>query len=79
MVHGPEGGILLAERTGTEWLYYHADALGSMRSLTDGLGDMAGSYVYAPFGSPLVAEGPAVDFRFTGEQAEYGDCVPAGR
>jgi len=70
---------LLAERSGTEWLYYHADALGSTRSLTDGLGDVAGSYVYAPFGSPLVAEGPAVDFRFTGEPAEHGDCVPTGR
>jgi RHS repeat-associated protein len=61
---------LIAERTNAEWLYYHADGLGSTRSLTDGLGEMAGAYLYAPFGSPLVADGPSVDFRFTGEQAD---------
>jgi len=61
---------LLAERSGTEWLYYHADGLGSTRSLTDGLGDVAGAYLYAPFGNQLYANGPAVDFRFTGEQAD---------
>ena len=64
------GMDLLAERTGTAWLYYHADALGSTRSLTDGLGEVTGSYVYAPFGNQLYANGPAVDFRFTGEQAD---------
>jgi len=62
--------MVTRQNGGTAWLYYHADALGSTRSLTDGLGDVVGSYAYAPFGSLLYTDGPAVDFRFTGEQAD---------
>ena len=61
-------GVMGVETDGA-LLYQHADALGSMRQLTDETGSVRQARGYTPFGVPTYALGePAGSFGFAGEQ-----------
>ncbi len=76
------GGSLLAQYTqgpgideplammGTGATYfYHADGLGSITSLTDGIGNVAASYVYDSFGNLTASTGTIANpFQYTGRE-----------
>ena len=58
----------VAEHTSTNTDYYLADALGSVRQLTDGSGAVSLTKSYSPFGDALSSEGQgASSYGFTGE------------
>ena len=57
----------IAEDDGTDWLYHHGDALGSVRLLTDDVGAAVGVHSYAPYGDVLSGEGISSAFQYTGE------------
>lgn len=63
------GADLLAQtRSGAE-SFYHYDALGSTRGLTDPSGGLTDSYTYRAFGEMLEQSGGTTNnYRFTGEQ-----------
>jgi RHS repeat-associated protein len=47
------------------------DGLGSVRQLTNPMGQVTDTYTYDAFGSPLVVTGSTVNpYRFAGEQAD---------
>ena len=49
--------------------YYHADALGSITSLTNGSGQLAASYVYDSFGKLTASTGTVANpFQYTGRE-----------
>ncbi|HWR53168.1 MAG TPA: RHS repeat-associated core domain-containing protein [Bryobacteraceae bacterium] len=49
--------------------YYHADALGTITSLTDSLGSAVAAYTYSSFGLPMSPSGNIVNpYRFTGRE-----------
>jgi RHS repeat-associated protein len=50
--------------------YPLADALGSVRAMTDGAGAVTGTADYAVFGAPRGATGTLGSFGFTGEQSD---------
>jgi RHS repeat-associated protein len=53
------------------WQYYLADHLGSVRSLVDGQGSVAGTQAYQPYGVPLSSAGALESvYGFTGEQTD---------
>jgi RHS repeat-associated protein len=53
------------------WQYYLADHLGSVRSLVDTEGSVAGTRAYQPYGAPLSSAGVAESvYGFTGEQTD---------
>lgn len=61
-------GLNSVEET-NDWHFYHADGLGSVRQLSDAVGNIAGSYDYDVFGSIRGQMGTSVNiFGFTGEQ-----------
>ncbi len=75
--------------TGTGGTYfYHADGLGSITSLTNGSGQLAGSYVYDSFGNLMASTGTITNpFHYTGREfdsesglyyyrARYYDSTP---
>lgn len=65
------GGQVLSEHgttTGTSWPL--SDALGSVRTITDGSGTTTSSYAYDVFGELRSATGPAPTFGFTSEQLD---------
>jgi RHS repeat-associated protein len=47
-----------------EVIYYHSDALGSVRMITDAAGDMVARYDYLPFGQPYPSDQDAEPRRF---------------
>jgi RHS repeat-associated protein len=47
----------LGEYSGTEWFYYTTDALGSVRQIVDGSGEVVFYQAYAPYGEVLVSAG----------------------
>ncbi len=54
-------------------LYYHYDALGNVRVLTDEAGEVGGRYEYSPFGYPLMHRGKLTiynNYTYTGRQWE---------
>jgi RHS repeat-associated protein len=67
-IRDPRGG-LLGERTPTADYYYLRDSLGSVVSLADVRGQVAGSYAYDSFGQTLSATGVAAanPWRFAGQ------------
>ena len=70
--HGP--GIdwpLVMERQGQVW-FYHADALGSVATLTDSSGNVVRSYAYDAWGRARGAEAtrPANPFSFAGRELD---------
>ena len=67
-------GPLAEELPSGQRLYYGQDALGSVRFLMDGTGDVVNRYEYDPYGVHYYAESASVDpaFRFSGEQWDAG-------
>ncbi|MFZ5697810.1 MAG: putative Ig domain-containing protein, partial [Pseudomonadota bacterium] len=60
--------LLGQERDGAS-SYYHADALGSTKQLTDATGTTTDRYAYTAFGKPQSATGSTPNsYRYTGEQ-----------
>jgi RHS repeat-associated protein len=58
----------VAQSTPTETEYFLADALGSVRNLTDGIGNITLTQSYSPFGEVLNTSGDGqTDYAFTGE------------
>ncbi len=54
--------------------YYHPDALGSTRELTDANGDVVATYNYDAFGNTIASTGTIENpFRFTGNVGYYWD------
>ena len=54
--------------------YYHPDALGSTRELTDANGDVVTTYNYDAFGNTIASTGTVENpFRFTGNVGYYWD------
>lgn len=71
-------GLDLVASTGPagQQTYYHTDALGSTRALTDGTGALAGTYTYTAFGKVRSQAGAAsTTFQFTGEQVDPSGLV----
>jgi len=63
------GNDLISRKTATETIYYHSDALGSIRQLTDPTQTVIATYLYDAFGNLLAQTGTAVNpYLFTGEQ-----------
>jgi len=63
--------LIARVQPGGNHTYYHADALGSTRALTDGSGSVAGTYTYDAFGAVRSQTGGSGNsFTFTGEQAD---------
>ena len=70
--------LALRQGSGQAQRYYCVhDGLGSVRQLLDNTGQIGESYAYDPFGVPLVGNGVANPFRFTGEawDAEVECCT----
>jgi len=51
-------------------LYYHADGLGTITSLTDGSGSAQAAYTYDSFGKPLLGSSITNPFRYTGRELD---------
>src|SRR4030067_2688780 len=50
------------------WQYYHGDALGSVRQLTDPIGEGTLAKSYQPYGSMLNGQGEGItSYDYTGE------------
>lgn len=65
------GRSLLAQDTGGTAAYYHADALGSVRMLTDGAGGVTDRYAYEAYGEAMLQSGGTGNvYRFAGEQVD---------
>ena len=59
----------LAMYPGLTTSYFHADGLGSITSLTDGVGQVAASYVYDSFGKLTASAGAVTNpFQYTGRE-----------
>jgi RHS repeat-associated protein len=59
----------LAMCRGLTTTYFHADGLGSITSLTDGVGQLAASYVYDSFGKLTASTGTITNpFQYTGRE-----------
>ncbi|BAY84562.1 YD repeat protein [Calothrix parasitica NIES-267] len=60
---------LISQQRNGETSFYHADALGSTRIITDNAGDIANAYIYNPYGSiSKQAEIVRNSYKYTGEQ-----------
>lgn len=63
------GHDLISQKRGDTISYYHADALGSIRLITNTSGQVTDSYVYDAYGNILGSTGNTVNsYRYTGEQ-----------
>lgn len=63
------GHDLIFQKRGDTISYYHADALGSIRLITNTSGQVTDSYVYDAYGNILGSTGNTVNsYRYTGEQ-----------
>ena len=58
----------IAEQASTTWTYYHPDALGSVRQLSDSAGQIPLAQSYEPYGDVLNSAGTGTtSYGFTGE------------
>ena len=64
------GGDLLAERSAASVVYPLADALGSVRQISDGAGAVVGTASFDAFGATASQSGVASRFGFTGEMSD---------
>jgi RHS repeat-associated protein len=53
-----------------EVIYYHTDAIGSVRMITDSSGTVLARYDYTPFGQPWNPPGMVEVMQFTGQERE---------
>jgi RHS repeat-associated protein len=58
-IYGP-GGIPLEQISGSTFLYYHQDQLGSTRAITDAAGAVKATYTYDAYGSVSACTGTTV-------------------
>lgn len=66
-IYGP-GGSLLEAVGSSSTTYYHQDALGSIRALTDANGNLVGTFTYTPFGTLAASTGTVTTpFMFAGQ------------
>ncbi len=64
------------DMTGNVQAVAHADALGSVRALTDGSGNLIETYRTDAFGAPTATQGSSTQpFGYTGEQADMTGLV----
>lgn len=74
-IYGPgiDNPVLMISRDGqTETrYYYYADALGSVRMMSDAAGDIVESYAYDPFGLPLVMVSAGADGNWLTEDVQW--------
>ena len=74
-----EYGNLISQRRGNTTSYYHHDALGTTRALTDTTETVTDTYVYTAFGETVATTGTTTNpFRYVGEEGYYSD-VPTGQ
>jgi RHS repeat-associated protein len=67
-------GGLISQRQGGQPQYYHYDALGSTRQLTDSTGQVTDTYLYDAFGNTIQSTGTSVvPYHFVGRQGYYYD------
>ena len=70
-------GILVtpavARAQGEEVVYYHTDAIGSVRMITDPSGTVLARYDYTPFGQPWNPPGTVEAMQFAGKERELQD------
>ena len=65
------GNDLLSQSSDSrQTLYYHTDALGSTRSLTNESQSVLQEYNYTPYGELLNADTPKTNYLYTGEQLD---------
>ena len=64
------GNDLLSQSSDTQTLYYHTDALGSTRSLSDVNQTLSQEYNYSPYGELLNTDTPKTDYLYSGEQLD---------
>ncbi len=65
------GNDLLSQSTSNGDYYFHTDALGSTRSLTDGSGVATDSFTYTPYGKLIDHTGSTdTNYLYTGEQLD---------
>lgn len=70
------GGLLLSQRTSSGTSYYLLDGVGSVAAVTDGAGNLAATYRYAPFGAPVASTGSLANpWRWLGGLGVYFDAV----
>ena len=67
-------GIVLtpavARAQAEEVVYFHTDAIGSVRMITDASGTVLARYDYTPFGQPWNAPGTVEVMQFTGKERD---------
>jgi RHS repeat-associated protein len=56
-----------------EVVYFHTDAIGSVRMITDPSGAVLARYDYTPFGQPWTPPGTVEAMQFTGKERELQD------
>jgi RHS repeat-associated protein len=75
-VRGLLGSLLIVlfapsvARAQDEVVYYHIDAIGSVRATTDAAGAVIGRYDYLPFGEPWAPPSSADVMRFVGKERD---------
>jgi RHS repeat-associated protein len=69
-------GGLVSQRRDGQTSYYHDDALGSTRDLSDADENVTDEYVYTAWGEPVVASGTTENpFRWVGRLGYYWDAA----
>jgi RHS repeat-associated protein len=69
-----EFGSLISQRRVSTTSYYHYDALGSTRVLTDSTETVTDTYIYTAFGETVTTTGATTNpFRYVGEAGYYFD------
>lgn len=73
--HEPgEFGRLISQRRGNKTSYYHYDAQGSTRALTDSTQTVTDTYIHTAFGESVATTGTTINpFRYVGERGYYFD------
>ncbi len=65
-------GALISERQGGQSQYYHFDAIGSTRQLTNSVAQVTDSYLYDAFGNTVQGSGTSVvPYHFVGRLGYY--------
>lgn len=66
--HGPGADEPLALERGSSYYYYHADHLGSIMAITDGIGNVLQRYRYDSFGMPKATTTFQNSYQFTSRE-----------
>ena len=70
------GLVRIGEEQPGGWVFHHGDALGSVRQLTDGNGDVTLVRSYQPYGEVLASSGDGTtNYSFTGEWTDTSGLI----